>query len=94
MLVLLHLSDLAISAVDFIKGLWGWLGLWSSALNLTLLWKWTKFWFSSINSHSLRLAIVASALASHSQAQCPDYASYSQVHCLLPLQENFNAAIN
>jgi len=79
MLVLLHLSDLAISAVDFIKGLWGWL-----VLNLNLLWQPMKFWFSSTNNHKLRLAIVAIALASHSQAKCPDYASYSQVHYLLP----------
>jgi len=79
--MLLYLPDLGISAAGPIKGLWAWLGL--SALNLNLLWKSMKFWFSSTNNR-LRLAIVASALASHSQAQCPDYASYSQVHCLLP----------
>lgn len=82
--MLLYLPDLGISVTGFIKGLWGWLGLWSSALNLNLLWKSMKFWFSSTSNNWLRLAIVASTLASHSQAQCPNYAIYSQVHCLLP----------
>lgn len=89
MLVFLYLSDLAISMVDFIKGLWGWLGSWSSAFNLNLLWKSTKFWLNPINNNILQLVIVASALASHSQAQCPDYAVYSQVYCLLLLTGEF-----
>jgi len=71
---------LAISAVVFIQGLWGWLDLWSFASNLNLLWKSMGFWFSPTNS--LQLAMVAFAVAS--QAQCPDYTSYSQVHYLHP----------
>jgi len=77
MTVSLCFSDLAITAVDLIRELYGWLSLWISALDSNLLCHSMRMWFSP--TKSLQLAVLASTLALRSQAQCPDYTSYSQV---------------